>query len=180
MALPAPRSWLDGESPDNRPTADALNLDWRDSFDFLLGYSRPMIYLQSNVSQALGSGTVVTVNWQVEMLKRGGITHSTNASSFVVPYAGQYTGMFMGGFGTMTTTVTRCRVKVLVNGTIKHIMDAPPATTVDMQVAGALDLDLAANDSITMTMQCTNSTSSTLIADQNRPRIALWYAGDFS
>lgn len=180
MPLPAPRSWVDGESPDNIPTADALNLDWRDSFDFLLGNTRPMIYLYSNVTQALGSGTVVTVNWNGEDIKRGGMTHSASASTFTVPYTGQYSGLFLGGFGTMTTLVTRCRVKILVNGTMQAQADAPPAVLGDMQVAGALDLDLTANDSISMTMQCTNSTSSTLSGDQGRPRLALWYSGDYS
>lgn len=173
MPLPAPRVWTD----DNTPSAIDLNLDWRDSFDFLLGNTRPIIYVRSNVAQTLVANVTQNVNWQQELIKRGGMTHSTNSATITVPYTGQYVGFAQGGIGSMASTSTRFVCFVIVNGTAKCRWDEGPTTTAGMEIAGSFSLSLAANDAVTLGLR-NSITAPTTTIGLNQPRFAMWYAGD--
>lgn len=181
MPLPAPQTWTDGEEATNIPSADALNLDWRDSFDFLLGYTKPLIYLMSTTVQALGTNTSVTINWQSELVKRGGMVHSVNGSGITVPYTGQYSGFYMGGFRPISTVSTRLVCQLVKNGgpILPARVDMSPSITGDWEVHGSFTADLAANDVMTMTMRTVSGTASTSNLGLDCPRIAMWYSGDY-
>jgi hypothetical protein len=178
MPLPAPRTWTNGEEPDNIPTADALNLDWRDSFDFLLGYSKPMINLEQSTSQNLVANTFLSMNWQVELFKRGGITHAANSNTIVVPYSGQYLGYCQIGFSSITAGSSRTVAIVQVNGTGKLRFDQSPMTTTSHEISGSMTLDINAGDSIDVVVRNT-TTATTSTATNNRSKFVLWYAGEY-
>jgi hypothetical protein len=182
MAIPAPRVWTDGEDAANLPTADDLNLDIRHSLDFLLGYSRPIIYLESNVSQTgLVANTIYDQNWQVENLKRGGMLHSANSHQITVPYAGQYDGFAVQSLTTLSAPgTTALTAFIVVNGsTTVARWDMVSGTPSDMQNHGSFTANLAANDIITFRIRNSSGTAVTATDPLNRPRIALWYGGNF-
>lgn len=183
MPLPDPKLWENGESVDSIPTAEDLNRDWRDSFQFLLGVTKPMIYLQSSSSQALASNVQTTVNWQVETLKRGGMVHSTSSNTHLitVPYTGQYTGYMFAGLGAFTTTATKLKLRLIdSSGPVLAISETKAESTAGGEVYGTFTVDLVANASVFMTVTSTASTSSTSTAPQNRPKFAMWYSGDYN
>lgn len=182
MPLPAPETWDDGEAKINIPTAKRLNSNWKDSFDFLIGYQLPMIYLQSSTSQTLAANTFVTVNMQVETLKRGGMTHAANAATAAVPYTGQYTGYMYGGFGTFSTLVGKMKIRLLKNSATQ-IADAQqtPENLTGSEVTCSFTANLTAGDTVSMQQLYTaTGGSSTSISLHNRPKLALWYTGDFA
>lgn len=181
MALPAPRTWSDGEDATSIPTADDLNLDWRDSFDFLLGYSRPMIYLHQSTSQALTAGVFTAMNWQVELLKRGGMTHAASGSTVTVPYTGQYVGFCQASFGAFSTDGTRVVVVGMINGVQSMRFDMgviPGGSLVGLQINGSITANMTAGDTFEIQVRNQVGTVSTSIDQLNRSRLALWYAGD--
>lgn len=177
MALPAPRTWADGEEPENIPTADDLNEDWRDSFDFLLGTTRPMISLAHSTVQAI-TNTATAIAMQVEVLKRGGMTHAANSSDFVVPYDGMYQGYWMAGYATYSTVSTRSISMIMVNGVETARVDNSPSITSDWQLHGSMTLNLSAGDTVQMRQRNTNGTVNTNITSTSRSRIALWWSAE--
>jgi hypothetical protein len=182
MAIPAPRVWVDGEEAANLPTADDLNLDWRDSFDFLLGYSRPFIYLESNVSQTgITAGTLTDQNWQVENVKRGGMTHAANASTITVPYTGQYDGFAVQSYISLSAPSTTALTAFIIQNGSTGIArwDMVSTSASDMQNHGSFTANLTAGDTLLMRTRHSSGTAATATDPLNRPRIAIWYAGDF-
>lgn len=184
MPLPAPRTWADGESEVNKPTVDDLNLDWRDSFDFLLGYSRPMALLHhtsGSVTIPL-SPTLVAIPFNVEVLKRGGMVHSTvtNNTRLQVPYTGQYTGYLYAGWGT-TTTASKVSPRLRKNGTttIARPGDFTSVTTTGSETHGTFTVDLAANDYVEMVVTTTGVATTSNTGGTNRCKMAMWYVGDY-
>lgn len=176
----APRTWTDGEDPENIPSADDLDLDWRDNFNFLLGYTRPFIFLESTVAQALGTNVYVVQNWQTEFVKRGDMVHAVNGSGITVPITGQYQGWAIAALDTISTLTTRISLQILKNGTQAAVDNSRPEVVTGHQMPISFTLDLAANDVVTMATRSSSSTASTMTAALSRPRIALWYIGDFS
>jgi hypothetical protein len=179
MPLPAPRTWEDGEDPENIPTADDLNLDWRDSFNFLVGNTRPIAYLQSSTTQAMAANTPVSINFQIESLKRGGMVHAVNGATVTVPYAGQYVGFMYGSAITLSTLTTRLALWILINGvTTGPRVDGSPIIT-DHQLHGSFTLNLAANDTVGMQLRNTAGTATTSNLSLTYSKLAIWYVGDF-
>lgn len=184
MPTPAPRLWENGEAPENMPDAADLNLDWRDSFDFLLGYSRPMILAHHNTSQTITTGATLAINFDVEILKRGGITHSTttNNSRFTVPYTGQYSGYVYLGWLVTTTLTSKFSLRVRKNGTttIFRSVDEGPVNLNSSELHGAFTIDLTAGDYVEMIVITAGSGSTTSVAGATRPKFAMWYSGDYA
>jgi hypothetical protein len=177
-----PRVWTDGDDAVNTPTADDLNVEWRDSLNFLMGTTRPMIFVYST------TGTTITtsetfVPFNNEKVKRGNMLHSNSVSNtdITIPFnGGQYTGFVWGGFQTLSTLSSRLIVRVKVNGNNMAIMSMKPEFSGGWNIHGSLTLDVDYNDVITMTMQTTSGTAvmgNTLLA---APRLALWYSGDWA
>lgn len=177
MPLPAPRTWTDGEDPANTPSADDFNLDWRDSLDFLIGNTRPFVYLQSNISQTMVANTFVTINWQVEVVKRGGMVHAANGNSITVPYDGRYVGFCQGSVGTLSATGSRIVCLIQVNAVNAARWDQGNITTAGHELACSFTLDLVANDVVTVLIRSTLATSTNNLG-LNCPRIGMWYSGD--
>lgn len=179
MPLPAPRTWTDGEDPANTPSADDFNLDWRDSLDFLIGNTRPLIYLQSNVSQAMAANTFVTINFQIENVKRGGMVHAVNGSTITVPYAGRYVGFCLGAVNTLAATGSKVVCLLQVNGVNAARWDQGNITVNGHELACSFTLELAANDTVNIQIRSTLATNSANTG-LNGPRIGMWYSGDGS
>jgi hypothetical protein len=177
MALPAPRVWTDGEDPVNTPSADDYNLDWHDSFDFLIGNSRPFIYVQSQTAQTLTANVFITINWTVELAKRGGMLHTANSANLTVPYTGRYAGFCQGAVGSQASVGARIVCVVAVNSVGYARWDQGTLTTGGHELAASLTLDLVANDVVTLQIRSPLA-STTPTAGLNCPRIALWYSGD--
>jgi len=180
MGLPAPRQWVDGEEPENIPSADDLNVEWRDSFQFLLGYQRPMIYVSSSSGQAITS-TPVAITWNTEHLIRGGMGHSTvtNSQNITVPYTGWYAGYMMAGFGTFSTLTTKATGRLLNGSTIVALAQSPAVVIGGTEFVISFTTYATANDIYTMTMAVSSGTTSTAATAQvNKPRMAMWFAGD--
>ena len=178
MPLPAPRLWEDGEDPENIPTADNLNLDWRDSFNFLLGNTRPMAYLQSSTSQSLVANTALSINFQIESIKRGGMVHATNAAAVTVPYAGQYSGFMYGSAITLSTLSTRLSLWLWINNASSGPrVDGSPIIT-DHQLHGSFTINLNANDTVGIQLRNFAGTATTSNLSLTYPKLAIWYVGD--
>ena len=178
MPLPAPRTWTDGEEPENYPSADALNTDWRDSFDFLIGTTKPLIFLAHSSAQAITS-TASAINMQVEIVKRGGMVHAANAALVTVPYTGMYQGFFLASYQTYSTSATRSIAFMQINSvTNGPRSDISPVTTLDGQLHGSFTLKLNANDTVRLMMSNTTGTVNTNISSVARTQWAMWYAGD--
>lgn len=182
MPLPAPRTWSDGEEPANIPGADDINLDWRDSFDFLMGDTRPMgLFRQSTTGFAVTT-TFANVPFTTEVLKRGGITHSnvTNSHLITVPYTGQYQGYFMAGFETISSTGLRLLARILQNGTTEIArVNIPNAQLGHFSVNGSFTANLAANDNLTLQMAMGSGTATSGQLLTRVPRLGIWYVGDY-
>lgn len=180
MPVPAPKTWTDGEEADNIPSADDLNLDWRDSFDFLLGNTRPIGLFHSTSGQALTT-TATNITFNVEDLKRT-LTHSTvtNSHLITVPYAGQYVGFAMATFDGPSSATARMTLRVLQNTatTIAKIDQATQNTTL-WTVNGSFTANLAANDTLGLSMTVSTGTATAGTVAARWPRLAIWYAGDF-
>jgi hypothetical protein len=177
MPLPAPRTWTDGEEPENIPTADDLNLDWRDSFEFLLGTTRPMIYLTHSTVQAI-TNTASAIAMQNELLKRGGMTHAANSATVEVPYDGMYQGFFLASFATYSTLSTRSIAYMDINGVATARADISPQIVGDAQLHGSFSLNLNAGDDVRLFQRNTNGTVNTNVSATSRTKWAMWYAGD--
>jgi hypothetical protein len=186
MPLPAPRTWTDGEAPENIPSADDLNLDWRDSFNFLMGDDRPMgLFRATTTGQSVTpAGTFVNMNMPTEILKRGGITHSTvtNTHLITVPYTGQYQGFFGIGLTTISGSGLRIIGKIL---NVTSGIEVARANIRNAQVGhffvnGSFTADLVAGDSIALqaTVLGGTATSGTLLS--RVPRLGIWYVGDYA
>jgi hypothetical protein len=176
----APEVWADGDDTDNIPNADDLNTEWRDSLNFLLGYTRPIAFVYST------TGTTITtsetnVPFNNERLIRGGMIHSTSTNNhqITVPYTGQYHGFAWGGFNTISTLSTRLVIRVKKNGTNIANAGMKPENTGGWNIHCSLTLNATAGDVITMIMVTTSGTAvmgSTLIS---APRLGLYYAGEY-
>lgn len=179
MPLPAPRTWADGQEPENIPSADDLNADWRDSFEFLIGTTRPMIYLTHSTVQAI-TNTASAIAMQNELLKRGGMIHAANASTVEVPYAGMYQGFFLASYATYSTLSTRSIAYMDINADASKAAraDISPQITSDAQLHGSFSLNLDAGDDVRLMMRNTNGTVNTNVSTLSRVRWAMWYAGD--
>lgn len=180
MSLWTPRQWSDGEEPENIPTADDLNTEWRDSFDFLLGNSRPIIILSSTSGQSLSS-TEVAITWNSETLKRGGMIHSTSSSSenIQVPYDGWYQGYVMAGWGAVSTLTTKLTWRLKNNGNIVALMHSPAITTSETQFVGSFTTYAVSGDIYTVTFGMTSATTGTAgTTGTTKPRMAMWFSGD--
>lgn len=180
MSLWTPRQWADGEEPENIPSADDLNLEWRDSFDFLLGNSRPMIVVNSTSGQSLSS-TEVAITWNNEVLKRGGMVHSTstNSQNIQVPYTGWYQGYVMGGWGTISTVTTKLTWRLKNNGNIVALMHSPGITTSFTEFVGSFTAYAVSGDIFTVTYGMTSGTTGTAATNgSSKPRMAMWFSGD--
>lgn len=185
MPLPAPRTWDDGDDPDSIMSADDLNLDWRDSWDFLLGTSRPMILLHHTTgSVTVQTASQTTIPFDTEVLKRGGMIHDnvTNNSRIQVPYTGQYGGYLYLGVGTVSTTASKFTVYLIANGATQKSRGGQiqPPTTAGVEVHAAFTVELAAGDYVEMKGQGTGSTAPTATGLATRCKFAMWYEGDAS
>lgn len=176
-----PRQWTDGEEPDNIPSADDLNLDWRDNLNFLVGNQRPFIYVESSTSLNITpANTYVTQGWQIEFVKRGDMVHAANSTDITVPVTGQYQGFAVAGLSSVVSLTTRTFVRVLRGGTQVAIANQRPEVTTNQQVHLSFTLDLSANDVITMQTKCDTTTGTTVGASGlGRPKLALWYVGKY-
>lgn len=85
-AVPYPHRWKNGEVP----TAALLNNDWRDTFRWLLGYSKPIFSGYSTNTSNWSVSTWHPLPINVEVLKRGGFVHSANDTKIYVPEDGWY------------------------------------------------------------------------------------------
>ena len=186
MPLPAPQTWTNGEDPENYPSADDLNSNWRDSWDFLLGYSRPMILLHhttGSVTIPLNPSTVM-VPFDTEVLKRGGMVHSnvTNNTRITVPYTGMYNGYLYCGHCTMSTLNAKVQMYLRKNGTtqVSRTAQQPPATVSGNEIHGSFAVELAANDYVEFLLSAVGSTATTNTGALNRCKMAMWYEGDAS
>lgn len=173
--------WEDGDEPDNTPNADDLNLEWRDSFKFLMGLTRPIIHLISTSGTAITT-TEVLVPFTVEALKRGNILHSnvTNNTQVTIPITGQYQGYMWGGFDTFSTVATRAWVRLKINGNTTVVANQKPELLAGWNVHSTITLDANANDIITMSMQTSTGTAVMGTSLTRAPRLVLWYVGDYS
>jgi len=176
-----PQIWTDGEDPENTPTADDLNREWRDAFNFLLGITRPMAHLVSTTGTAFTT-TETTVPFNVERLLRGGMVHSisTNNHQLTLPVTGQYQGYIWGGFDSLTTVATRAWVRLKKNGTTVAAANQKPELTSSWNVHGSVTVDAVAGDIMTMTMNVTSGSGVMGSAFTRAPRMVLWYVGDYS
>ena len=181
MPLPAPRTWEDGEEPANIPNADDLNLDWRDSFNFLLGLGtdpRPFGKFYSTTAHAITT-TPVDVSLDVEVVKKN-LTHSTvsNKHLVTVPYTGQYQGYAYASWGTLSTTAMRCILRIVRNGsTLAARMDNGPQNTSSWVVGGSWTASLTAGDTISMQIANSTGTATAGTATTTRANFAIWFAG---
>lgn len=182
MPLPVPRTWSDGEEPTNIPTADDLNLDWRDSFKFLLGTDRPIILVNSTVASGVGVGGT-NIQWNNQRLLRGGMVHSTSTNNHLitVPYTGQYQGYVMSGYASTTVTSTRLVCRLFKNPAspvnFARTEDVPQRTT-GWSVTFSFTADLAANDQIYLVNTATSG-SATMGSDTvYNSKLGMWYVGD--
>jgi hypothetical protein len=183
MPLPAPQTWEDGEEVDNIPTAEDLNLDWRDSFSFLLGITKPMFVGHTTSAVSLTGSTVIPMPIHTELLKRGGIIHAANDTKVYVPYTGQYQGFAMGSFTGLSASTIRTSIFIHKNGLMAG---TDMLATADQRAAGgtfgewvmSFTINLVANDYIEFYFRQNGVTTSTPTAAANRPRFGLWYVGD--
>lgn len=175
-----PVIWSDGDGLENIPNADDLNEEWRDSFLFLIGTARPIIFMNTSV------GTTVTtsetnVGFDTEILKRGGMTHSTvtNNHQITVPYAGQYQGYMYPAFDTISTTAAKLTARLKKNGTNVAVCAMKTESTA-WNIPCSFTVDCAANDVLHMTMQVSTGTAIMGTLTTRQPKIALWFAGEAS
>lgn len=182
MPLPAPITWIDGEEPQNIPSADDLNLEWKDSFNFLLGVTRPIGFFRGNANQALSS-TFTTMNLPDEVLKRGGLVHSTSSNTHLVtvPYTGQYQGYAAGNFDTISASGLRLTIRLLRNSSTEIArFNGSNATTGNWTINGSFTADLTANDTISMQMALSSGTANSGSLISRYPRLVIWYGGDYA
>src|ERR1700754_2446307 len=177
----SPIVWADGDDPDNIPDADDLNSEWTTSFNFLLGYTRPMALFVNTTGTAVTS-TEVNVPFNNETLKRGGMVHSTvtNNHQLTVPLTGQYQGFMIGGFATISAVNTRCWVRINKNGVNQAAANIRAENLAGWNVGGSFVVDATAGDIITMTMNV--STGSTAVMNTSllaAPKLGIWYVGDY-
>lgn len=182
MPLPAPVTWTDGEDPFNIPSADDLNFNWKDSFDFLMGNTRPIGLFRSTTTTQNITTTFLDINLPTEVIKRGGLVHSTSSNTHLitVPYTGQYAGYASGSFDGASATGLRLIVRVLKNGTTEiGRFSITNAQLGHFTVNGSFTADLTANDTINMQMALSSGTATTGSLPGRVSRLGIWYAGDF-
>lgn len=182
MPLPAPRTWNDGEDPDSIPSADDLNLDWRDSWQFLLGYTKPMILVHHTTgSVTIQTASQTAIPFDTEVLKRE-MTHSnvTNNTRITVPYTGKYGGYAYLGFGTVSTLTSKFTIFIRANGTTQRTRAGQmgPQILGGAEIHASFSFDLTAGDYIEMMAQGVGSTAPSNTNALNRCKLALWYEGD--
>jgi len=181
MPLPAPVTWTDGEETDNTPTADELNLEWRDSFNFFLGLGsdpRPIGRFTGNTAHSL-STTFVDVALDTELLKKN-LTHSTSTNKHLVtvPYTGQYQGYAWAGWNSLSTASMRCILRVMRNGsTLVAKMDNGAQNTTQWVIHGSWTANLTAGDTISMQMGNSTGTATAATTSTVRPNFGIWFAG---
>lgn len=126
--VPYPHRWKNGDVP----TADLLNNDWRDTFRWLLGYSKPYFsgYSTNTSNWAVGTWHPLPIN--VEIGKRGGVRHDANDTKIYVPEDGWYEFMVMvSRDSTGAGTTAKDTVGIRVNGSGGYIMGTHEPHLVD-------------------------------------------------
>lgn len=172
-----PEVWVDGDDPDNIPTADDLNLEWGNALAFLM--NRPVAYLYNTTGTGLTTSETV-VPFNNEKLVRQGMVHSTvtNNQNLTVPYTGTYFGFALGGFQTISTLSSRLIIRVKKNGTKVAEASMKPENTSGWNIHMSLALDATAGDVFTMYMLTTSGTAvmGNLIAAS---KLMLYYSGEY-
>src|SRR6187551_2975239 len=178
-----PVVWTDGDDQDNLPNADDLNEEWRDSFNFLLGYTRPIIWVYSSTGTLMNNPAAdFNVPFNNELLKRGNITHSTSTNNhqITLPTTGQYQGFMMGGFTSLSVITGKILIRLKKNGTTPVAIAAmKPEATSSWSISASFTVDAAANDIVTMTIQHSGGNANMGNTLMTAPRLALWYVGDY-
>lgn len=183
MPLPAPTLWTDGEDPENYPSADELNFNWRDSWDFLLGFSRPMALLHHTTgSVTIPASPGIAIPFDTEVLKRGGMVHSnvTNNTRLTVPYSGMYDGYLYLGWGTVSTLTSKFVSQLRKNGTtiVAKAGQMGPTILAGSEFHASFAVELAANDYVEFLATSAGSTAPSNTGALNRCKMAMWYEGD--
>ncbi len=174
-----PTVWTDGDDTENTPNADDLNEEWRDSLNFLMGYTRPIIWVYSTTGTALSSETTVPFN--NFFLKRGNITHSTSVNNhqITLPLTGQYQGFMLGGFASLSLTTGKVLIRLKKNTTTTVAIAAMKPEGTAWDISSSLTVDAVAGDIISMTMQVSTGTGALSNALTSAPRLVLYYVGDY-
>lgn len=188
-----PEIWVDGEDPENIPSADDLNAEWRDPLRFFMGIddistgtgSRP-IYLAYS-TQALSLTSAVTefnMPFNNDRLKRGGIVHSTSSNNhqITVPYTGQYQGFMQLGFTSTSTVATRLIARLKKTPATPVLLariDDSPQRTGGWAMAGSFTVDLTAGDVVFITVATTAGTAVAETGLLVASKVGLWYSGDY-
>lgn len=159
--VPAPRTWTVGELL----TASKLNADLRDGLSFLL--APPLAILTRTALQAVGSGSLIALPWDTEVVDRdGGHSTSTNISRYTAQTAGYYSAHHWHEWPVPNTTGYR-RVMFRTNGsTLTHQDSRTSPTSVAMSHLSGL-IFLAVNDYVEVTLD-QNSGSSVNIGSNAR------------
>jgi hypothetical protein len=180
MPLPAPRIWSDDAGA---AMAADLNLDWRDSFDFLLGYSRPIGFFKGVAATAISS-TAANIPIASEILKRGGLVHSTSTNPHLVtvPYTGQYAGFASVAFTSISALTLRLTIRLMQNGTteLMRVNSANGAQVGTWTVNGSFSINLAANDTVSIQALMPSGTATSGAVNNDAARLGIWYEGDAS
>jgi hypothetical protein len=179
VAVPAPRTWDDGDDPVNLPTHPDLNTDWNDSFNWLLGWTRPFFVGVASAATVLTYNTFVAVPWGVETAKRQ-ITHSTstNPSRITVPESGRYRGIvYIAANQTTTTAAGKWYTQVLVNGAATPAQySATPTEDPNMDFMFPFVVTLTAGDYIEVLVNnFVNSAASAVTLRASISRILLYH-----
>ncbi|YCK35184.1 hypothetical protein ACNF49_14175 [Actinomadura sp. ATCC 39365] len=121
--VPVPRTWTVGELL----TAAKMNVDVRDSLNFLL--APPLAVLTKTGIQSVTSGTLTAVTWPTEQVDRdGGHSTSTNTSRYTAATAGYYTFHHWNEWGLASTSGYR-RVLFRLNGSTYTHQDGRTSPT---------------------------------------------------
>lgn len=143
--IPVPRTWVNGDSL----SEGILNQQWRDTFRFLLGYTRPAFsgyYL--NTGYTYTSGTPIPL--VTESLKRGNIAHAASDTKVYVWEDGWYDGTILisGDASGILTGGTFLTSSVMVNGAVVSTRDNSRKLSGRAAVGHFFSLDLEAGDYI--------------------------------
>lgn len=141
--IPSPKTWSNGD--DLYP--GTLNLEWRDTFNWLLRADTPAFY----GSNADGASLTYTLNTAIpiktEELKRGNIQHAANDSKVYVYEAGQYFILASLGATLTGTTGTTITSVIKINGVLQSAADTTrTSTTTPQSDTYMVTLPLASGD----------------------------------
>ncbi len=170
--VPSPREWTNGDPLD----AGTLNKEWRDTFNWILGYTAPAYQGYNSGGPTLSPNVAIPI--LTSELERGNLYHAANDTKVSVYETGYYLVWVQIGLDLTSATGSWFSSVLKVNGAVKTTSDSARAAGNNFGIEHLSTVFL--NNGDYLEIACGGSWTGTVTAHTHstlRPSIGIWWRG---